>query len=48
MLTRDNLSVRQKVDDKFYVFCSELETVNHLFFECVVAKVMWSILFDWL
>jgi hypothetical protein len=23
------------------VFCSELECVDHLFFECCVAQVMW-------
>jgi hypothetical protein len=23
-------------------FCNELETCNHLFFECVVAKAAWS------
>ena len=41
ILTRDNLALRQKVDDKSCVFCEEKETVNHLFFECVVAKLIW-------
>jgi hypothetical protein len=36
--TRDNLSTRRKVADPTCVFCSELETANHLLFECVVAK----------
>ena len=33
ILTRDNLALRQKVDDK---------TVQHLFFNCVVVQVIWS------
>jgi hypothetical protein len=42
ILTRDNLVKRQSVDDLTYVFCNELETCNHLFFECVVAKAVWN------
>jgi hypothetical protein len=41
-LTRDNLVKRQTVDDLTCVFCDELETCNHLFFECVVAKAAWN------
>jgi len=41
LLTRDNLSLRKKVDDKFCLFCMENESVHHLFFECVVACQMW-------
>jgi hypothetical protein len=41
-LTRDNLVKRQSVDDLTCAFCNELETCNHLFFECVVAKAAWS------
>uniref|UniRef100_A0A0A9GAM3 Reverse transcriptase zinc-binding domain-containing protein n=1 Tax=Arundo donax TaxID=35708 RepID=A0A0A9GAM3_ARUDO len=36
-LTRDNLSIRQHVNDKTCLFCCELEIVNHLFFDCVVS-----------
>jgi hypothetical protein len=36
-LTRDNLQKRREVRDKTCLFCAELETCNHLFFECVVA-----------
>jgi hypothetical protein len=25
-------------------FCNEAETINHLFFECVVAKTIWSMM----
>jgi hypothetical protein len=38
LLTRDNLGKRRKVDDPTCLFCNEHETVNHLFFECVVAN----------
>lgn len=41
VLTRDNLSVRKKVDDKTCLFCKEHESVAHLFFDCVVAKQLW-------
>jgi hypothetical protein len=41
-LTRDNLSKRQQVDDKTRLFCGELESSLHLFFECVVARQMWG------
>ena len=44
VLTRDNLSIRKKIKDPTCLFCSEAETVNHLFFDCVVAKQLWSIL----
>jgi hypothetical protein len=42
ILTRNNLVKRQSVDDLTYVFCNDLETCTHLFFECVVAKVVWE------
>jgi hypothetical protein len=41
-LTRDNLVKWQSVDDLTCVFCNELDTCNHLFFECVVAKAAWN------
>jgi hypothetical protein len=37
-----SLVKRQSVDDLTCTFCSEPETCNHLFFECVVAKVVSS------
>jgi hypothetical protein len=36
-----SLSKRRKVEDASCLFCCELETANHLFFECAVAKQMW-------
>ena len=44
ILTRDNLGKRKKIEDDTCLFCNEKETINHLFFECVVAKQMWTIL----
>ena len=41
ILTRDNLSLRRKVDDQSCLFCMENESVHHLFFGCVVAKQLW-------
>jgi hypothetical protein len=41
LLTRDNLIKRQNVDDLTCVFCNELETCQHLFFDCVVASKIW-------
>ena len=42
ILTRDNLAKRQQLDNLTCVFCAENETVDHLLFECVVAKAIWS------
>lgn len=41
ILTRDNVGKRKEVEDKTCLFCCEHESVNHLFFECVVAKQIW-------
>jgi hypothetical protein len=40
-LVRDNLAKRRNLNDKTCVFCSELESVNHLFFSmlCVTGYV---------
>jgi hypothetical protein len=45
-LARDNLAKRRNLNDKTCVFCSELESVNHLFFQCCVAQAMWSYVSD--
>jgi hypothetical protein len=44
VLTRDNLSKRRKVEDPTCLFCEEKESVYHLFFECAVAKQLWTVL----
>jgi hypothetical protein len=41
LLTRDNLSKRQHVDDMSSVFCSESESCSHVFFTCNVAAEVW-------
>lgn len=46
LLTRDNLAKRRHVDDLTCPFCSENETVHHLFFECIVAKQVWAFVAD--
>ena len=46
ILTRTNLAKRKKLDDLSCLFCSETESVHHLFFDCCVAKCMWSVLAD--
>ena len=46
ILTRDNLNKRREVENLKCLFCNEDETVCHLFFECVVAKQVWSDISD--
>jgi hypothetical protein len=41
LLTRDNLAKRRKLDDQSCLFCSDNESVHHLFFYCCVARQMW-------
>lgn len=42
LLTRGNVEKRKNIDCNECLFCSEKESVQHLFFECVVAKRMWN------
>ena len=42
LLTRDNLLKRREVGDKTCVFCTEPESISHLFFDCCVANSMWE------
>lgn len=44
LLTRDNLSKRTNVEDKTCLFYAEPKSINHLLFECCVAKVLSSFL----
>ena len=41
--TKDNMKKRGWLGDYKCRFCEEFETIHHLFFECVAAKYMWSI-----
>jgi hypothetical protein len=43
ILTKENLRKRKWQGDPSCVFCSCVETTSHLFFQCPVAKVIWSI-----
>jgi hypothetical protein len=43
VLTRDNLDKCRHVD-KTCLFCAEAETINHIFFECCVVKLMWEMM----
>jgi hypothetical protein len=38
VLTRDNLSKRRELNDVSCLFCTEDESVHHLFFGCCVKK----------
>jgi len=46
VLTRDNLAKRQEVSDPTCLMCNEREFVTHLFFDCCVASLVWSIISD--
>lgn len=41
--TRDNLAKQREVLDQSCVFRAEKESVDHLFFQCCVAKRIWHI-----
>jgi hypothetical protein len=43
-LIRDNLEKRRELNDKICLFCTEVETVSHLFYECCVAKRIWEVI----
>jgi hypothetical protein len=44
ILTKDNMLRRNWHGDPSCYFCSLPETMDHLFFECPVAKVVWGII----
>ena len=41
LMTRDNLLKRKMHKPTDCVFCKELEPIDHLFFECIIAKEIW-------
>lgn len=45
LMTIDNLKGRGIIKPPECMFCSEHETIHHLFFECVVAKYIWRLMF---
>ena len=42
ILTRDNMKKRKLLGNPVCSFCKELESLNHLFFMCPVARVVWG------
>ena len=48
IMTRDNLKKRNLNKPEDCVFCSGKETVGHLFFDCLVAKLIWKDISDFL
>ena len=44
ILSRDILAKRREVSDKTCLFCNELESVNHLLFDCCVARRTWLVI----
>lgn len=44
ILTKDNLLKRNWQGDPKCAFCDNDETISHLFFQCPVARVIWSII----
>ena len=43
ILTKDNLTKRNWSGDSSCAFCNEAETIPHLFFDCTMAKYIWSL-----
>lgn len=43
VLTKDNLIKRKCNGDPRCVFCDSNEDISHLFFQCPIARVIWSI-----
>lgn len=46
LMTKDNLLKRGMEKPKECMFCTEDETICHLFFECVVAKMIWHFVLE--
>jgi hypothetical protein len=44
ILTKDNLCKRKWKGNTTRAFCTEQESVQHIFFECLTAKYIWSLL----
>lgn len=47
-MTVDNLLKRNITKPPFCRFCIENESINHLFFDCVVAKKVWEYIYHFL
>jgi hypothetical protein len=45
ILTKDNLAKRNWQGSKTCVLCDKDESIQHLFFECPLAKIVWRIIY---
>ena len=45
ILTKDNLAKRNWEGNQSCVFCDKNETIQHLFFDCPLARTIWRIVF---
>jgi hypothetical protein len=43
VLTKDNLARRNWNGDKLCMFCSNCESIQHIFFYCHFARFMWRV-----
>jgi hypothetical protein len=42
LATVDNVNKKGMQKPEQCMFCAEKESINHLFFECSIARVIWS------
>jgi hypothetical protein len=45
ILTKDNLKKRSEKGSLKYSFCNQNETIQHLFFDCYLARAVWRVIF---
>jgi hypothetical protein len=45
ILTKDNLEKRNWVGNQSCVFCDKNQSIQHLFFECPLARIIWRIVY---
>jgi hypothetical protein len=43
-MTRDNLKKKNMNKPECCIFCSEDESIDHLYFKCIVARHIWQII----
>jgi hypothetical protein len=46
VMTRDNLRRRGMPKPLECSLCKEIESVKHLFFECLVSELLWDLVFE--
>lgn len=42
LVTRDNVVKRRELNNQTCMFCCEVETIKHVFFDCCIAHVIWQ------